>query len=168
MFVHGVNVMVSDIVSHHSSANACVFYFLNILIDTTLGELESLNCHGNLTEYFPGVALIYLILHVLTYLLSEKFTFKGFESGKYGTPPSVNYWARQAAIYVLALTTMKLLVLALLILFPGIFKIGEWLLSWTWTGEGDSLQVILYVTLIFVLSCIQCSIIVQWDSFLSS
>lgn len=37
MFVHGVNVLVSDLISHHSSANACVSYFLNILIDTTLG-----------------------------------------------------------------------------------------------------------------------------------
>lgn len=37
MFVHGVNVLVSHLISHHSSANACVSYFLNILIDTTLG-----------------------------------------------------------------------------------------------------------------------------------
>lgn len=38
MFVHGVNVLISDLGSHHSSGNACVFYFLNILVDTTLGE----------------------------------------------------------------------------------------------------------------------------------
>ncbi|TFK43821.1 Vaculolar membrane protein-domain-containing protein [Crucibulum laeve] len=125
MFVHGVNVFVSDIVSHHTSANACVLYFLNILIDTTL-----------------GVALIYVILHVLTYLFAEKWNFKGFESGVYGNPPSFKFWGRQAAIYVLSLTTMKMLVVGLLILFPGIFKIGEWLLSWTWTGDGDALQVI--------------------------
>jgi hypothetical protein len=39
MFVHAFNVFVSDLVSHHSSNNACVSYFLNILIDTTLGAL---------------------------------------------------------------------------------------------------------------------------------
>jgi hypothetical protein len=38
MFVHGVNVLISDVGSHHSAGNACVYYFLNILIDTTLGE----------------------------------------------------------------------------------------------------------------------------------
>jgi hypothetical protein len=37
MFVHGVNVLISDGLSRHSSSNACVTYFLNILVDTTLG-----------------------------------------------------------------------------------------------------------------------------------
>jgi len=37
---------------------------------------------------------------------------------------------------------MKFIVILLLIFFPGIFRIGEWLLSWTWTGDGDALQVI--------------------------
>lgn len=38
MFVHGVNVLSSDLISGHSSSNACVYYFLNVLIDTTLGN----------------------------------------------------------------------------------------------------------------------------------
>jgi hypothetical protein len=92
--------------------------------------------------------MIYIILHLLTYLFSEKFNLKGFESGVYGNPPSITYWYRQAAIYVLALTSMKFIVILLLILFPGIFRIGEWLLSWTWTGDGDAVQVILCVTLL--------------------
>ncbi|KAF9464798.1 vacuolar membrane protein-domain-containing protein [Collybia nuda] len=125
MFVHGANVFVSGFVSEHTSGNACVFYFLHILLDTTL-----------------GVAFIYLILRVLTHVFSERLQFNGFESGIYGNPPSFKYWARQAALYVLSLTTMKLLVIALLSLFPWLFKAGEWLLSWTWTGDGDSLQVI--------------------------
>ncbi|KAF9006665.1 vacuolar membrane protein-domain-containing protein [Cyathus striatus] len=125
MFVHGFNVLISHIVSVGTSSNACITYFLNILIDTTL-----------------GVALIYFILHFLTYLFTERFGMKGFQSGLYGTPPSFNYWCRQAAIYVLSLSTMKFLVIGLLALFPGIFKLGEWLLSWTWTEEGDALQVI--------------------------
>ncbi|KAF8638524.1 hypothetical protein AX17_002067 [Amanita inopinata Kibby_2008] len=125
MFVHGLNVLISDVVSRLTSGNACVFYFLNILIDTTL-----------------GVAILYVIFHALTNLLSEKLRYEGFESGVYGDPPSVSYWLRQAAIYVLSLTTMKLLVIGLLILFPGLFSIGEWLLSWTWTEKGDGFQVI--------------------------
>ena len=37
MFVHGVNLLISGVVAHVASGNACVLYFLNILIDTTLG-----------------------------------------------------------------------------------------------------------------------------------
>ncbi|SJL02450.1 uncharacterized protein ARMOST_05777 [Armillaria ostoyae] len=125
MFVHGVNVFVSDVVSHNSDENACVFYFFNILVDTTL-----------------GIGLLYIILRVLTHLFIENLHLKGFESGIYGTPPSIKFWGKQAALYVVALTTMKLLVIALLAFFPGLFIIGAWLLSWTWTGDGDALQVI--------------------------
>ncbi|KAK7470301.1 hypothetical protein VKT23_001732 [Stygiomarasmius scandens] len=125
MFVHGVNVLVSDLVSHIDASNACVSYFLNILVDTTL-----------------GVALLYVILQVLNYILSEKLHLQGFESGIYGDPPSIAYWGRQAVIYVVALTTMKFLVIGILYLFPGLFTIGEWLLSWTWTSKGDAMQVI--------------------------
>jgi len=87
--------------------------------------------------------LIYAILRLLTYVAQEKFGLKGFESGVYGSPPLMKYWARQAAIYVLALTTMKLMVVGLLALWPRIFKIGEWILSWTYTEDGDILQVVL-------------------------
>jgi hypothetical protein len=73
----------------------------------------------------------------------DRANLKGFESGQYGKPPSFIFWLRQAAVYVLSLTSMKLLVVGLFALFPGIFQIGEWLLSWTRTGDGeDSFQVI--------------------------
>ena len=48
----------------------------------------------------------------------------------------------------MSLTTMKFLVIVILLLFPGIFFVGEWILSWTRVGEGDSLQVILCVFLL--------------------
>lgn len=38
LFVHGVNVLISDIVAHVAMGNACVLYFLNILLDTTFGQ----------------------------------------------------------------------------------------------------------------------------------
>ncbi|KAG7097360.1 hypothetical protein E1B28_004711 [Marasmius oreades] len=125
MFVHGVNVLISGIISHYGSSNACVSYFLNILIDTTL-----------------GVLILYGIHHGLTHIITEKLHLQGFQSGVYGKPPSIMFWARQAAVYVFSLTTMKFAVIGLLALFPGLYKIGEWLLSWTWTEEGDDLQVI--------------------------
>ena len=39
LFCHGLNVLISDLGSHHSAGNACSYYFLNIFLDTTLGEL---------------------------------------------------------------------------------------------------------------------------------
>ncbi|KAG6329071.1 hypothetical protein ID866_10018 [Astraeus odoratus] len=125
MFVHGLNVLISDLGSHQFSGNACTYYFLNILVDTTL-----------------GVGLIYLILQATTYILSSRLHLRGFQSGKYGNPPSFIYWARQAAVYVVALTAMKLLVIALFAAWPGILELGDWLLSWTRIGEGESIQVI--------------------------
>ncbi|KAG6828493.1 hypothetical protein H0H92_007809 [Tricholoma furcatifolium] len=71
--------------------------------------------------------------------------WEGFVSGVYGKPPSITHWARQALIYVLALTTMKFIVILLIVFIPGMFSLGEWLLSWTRIGSGDSVQVILYV-----------------------
>jgi hypothetical protein len=146
MFVHGVNLLASDLVSDHTSGNACVSYFLNILIDTTFGEFPiALVIASSLIHSSPGVALIYFTLHALTNLFTNRLQLKGFESGVYGTPPAFAFWIRQAAIYILSLTVMKTVVIIFLFLFPSVYVAGEWLLSWTATGDGDAVQVILYV-----------------------
>lgn len=123
MFVHGVNVIVSDVGSTRTSGNACVYYFLNILLDTTL-----------------GVYAIYITLFFLTWYFTEKLKLKGLRSGQYGTPPSLNYWVRQLAIYVVSLTSMKMLVVALVSFWDVLSDIAAWLLSWL--GNGDTVQVI--------------------------
>jgi len=123
MFVHGVNLLISGIVARVASGNACVLYFLNILVDTTL-----------------GVGIIYYCLKWATLLLSEKLGLEGFRSGEYGSPPSFVYWIRQLGVYLSCLIVMKLVVVGLFAIWPGISKIGEWLLSWL--GNGDAAQVI--------------------------
>lgn len=53
MFVHGLNVLVSDLGSNRSAGNACTFYFLHILLDTTLGEslwIPRINCTPDATR----------------------------------------------------------------------------------------------------------------------
>lgn len=84
--------------------------------------------------------------HGLTYLLAKKLHLKGYESGQYGSPPSIAYWARQAAVYVFALSTMKIVVVGLFAVWPGISTVGDWLLSWTAIGNGEAFQVILCVS----------------------
>lgn len=141
--MHGVNVFISDILANVSAGNACVLYFLNILIDTTLGESPCFGGWNLLTEGILGVAIIYLFLHLLTYFFTEKCHFQGFKSGQYGTPPSLAFWGRQAAVYVFSLTSMKLLVVVLFALWPGVFTLGEWMLSFL--GTSDTAQIILCV-----------------------
>jgi STIMATE family len=144
MFVHSLNVLISDVGSMRSSGNACVFYFLNILIDTTLGEstLHSPSLSSYLRS-MAGVGVIYLVLHLLTWFFADKLQFKGFQSGQYGSPPSLSYWARQAAVYVVSLISMKLLVVLLLASWNKLLDIGAWLLSWL--GTNDTAQVVLCV-----------------------
>jgi len=38
LFVHSANLLVSGVTTQNTAKNACVSYFLNILIDTTFGE----------------------------------------------------------------------------------------------------------------------------------
>ena len=151
-FVHGLNLLISDIVAHVAQGNPCDLYFLNVFIDTTLGTLfslllillhmmDELKSSLRIFNSFPGVAFIYLILHGANKLFTDRLHLKGFQSGQYGDPPSIVYWARQAAVYVSTILTMKLLVVGLFAVWPGIFDVGEWLLSWT--GESDGLQIIL-------------------------
>ena len=90
------------------------------------------------------------MLQCSTWLLSNKLGIKGLKTGQYGNPPSITYWVRQAAVYIFSLTAMKLLVVALFAVWPGISSIGDWLLSWTIVGDGDSVQVVLYETLLLI------------------
>lgn len=53
MFVHTANLLAAGLVSHHTDANACVNYFLNILIDTTFGELQRVPPHLPLPYLIP-------------------------------------------------------------------------------------------------------------------
>ncbi|KZT43000.1 hypothetical protein SISSUDRAFT_1030178 [Sistotremastrum suecicum HHB10207 ss-3] len=123
-FIHGLNVLISDQgASRSAGRNACVYYFFNVLIDTTF-----------------GVAVIYGLLHLLSRLFIDVFHLKGIRSGEYDNPPRFSYWARQAAIYIVVLTAMKLLVVALFAVWPGIIEVGAWLLSWT--GSSNAAQVI--------------------------
>jgi hypothetical protein len=97
----------------------------------------------NMLTFVQGVGIIYLVLRFLTTTLTERFGLSGFESGKYGNPPSFVFWMKQTTVYVLSITTMKLLVVGLFVIWPGIFSVGQWLLSWT--GDGSNFQIVLCV-----------------------
>ncbi|KAL1407131.1 hypothetical protein Q8F55_006545 [Vanrija albida] len=118
--LHGLNILISSVVAHANVGddvkNPCSLYFLNILIDTTI-----------------GVGIFYVALKGYTWLFANHYGLEGYKSGYYGNPPQWQLWGRQLQPYLLAVVTMKLIVLLPLTL-PKISSIlirfGQSLLSW--------------------------------------
>ncbi|KFY68520.1 hypothetical protein V496_01012 [Pseudogymnoascus sp. VKM F-4515 (FW-2607)] len=112
--------------------NPCSFYFLNLLIDTTI-----------------GIPILIFFLHLLTRLflltpLGEPP--QSIESGNYGSPPRAKWWMKQSLIYFIGLLSMKFIVLLIFIFLPWISHIGDWALRWT---EGDENLQVFFVMLFF-------------------
>lgn len=123
LFVHILNVVFSDAGAEQGGDNPCSLYFLNILIDTTL-----------------GVFFIYAALRFLTHFLTDVIGLPGFVSGQYddqalpprrgrSARPKLSYWFRQLGTYLLVLFGMKLSVLALLAIFPFLNDVAAAILS---------------------------------------
>jgi len=77
MFIHGTNLLVAGLTSHNDLANACVSYFLNILIDTTLGE------HGSASySHSSDPVLARRCTHLLYSQLSHSFVHRNLQNGR--------------------------------------------------------------------------------------
>lgn len=124
--VHTSNILISTFPNAPSTPpslpipsgpNPCSLYFLNVLIDTTL-----------------GVLIIMFILRLSRYLLVDKAGFKGWNSGVYREEGDSglrwDWWAKQTAVYVSALLAMKGVVILIFELLPVIFDAGAFVLSW--------------------------------------
>lgn len=120
LFVHILNVVLSDFVASGGGENPCSLYFLNILVDTTV-----------------GVFFIYITLRLITHLLTDVWGKEGFVSGQYTSTssarhrnrPRIEYWLKQLASYLFVLLLMKMAVLLLFAIFPFLFDMGSWLLG---------------------------------------
>lgn len=113
----------------------CDWYFLNLLMDTTI-----------------GVPILYFCL-VLVYSVFEFLKIQGIESGNYGKPPHYIPYLKQLLIFFIALTMMKGVIY--LLLYIPIFAIyADWVLSWS--DDFPNLQIVL-VMLVFpiMLNCFQ-------------
>ncbi|OAC98069.1 hypothetical protein MUCCIDRAFT_122803, partial [Mucor lusitanicus CBS 277.49] len=135
--IHTLNLVASHLfgksLDGEPESNPCVWYFLNILVDTTL-----------------GVLIIWGVLSAVKFV-ARFYRLKGFQSGVYGDPPLVNQikvWAKQLGVYVLALVTMKVVVVILFGLCPWLETFGEWVLGWT---MGNYRLQVLFVMLVFPL-----------------
>ncbi|KAI8075970.1 vacuolar membrane protein-domain-containing protein [Halteromyces radiatus] len=134
--IHTLNLVMSYISGYSledsSPSNPCVWYWLNIFVDTTL-----------------GTAIIWGILR-LGQFIARQWGFSGFENGVYGSTfrKQIERWWKQLLMYVTALIMMKLLVLLLFRLCPWLEWFGEWVLGWT---SGNYKIQVVFVMLIFPL-----------------
>ncbi|KAF7731722.1 hypothetical protein EC973_008894 [Apophysomyces ossiformis] len=127
--IHSLNVLAASVFggSEGEQRNPCVWYFLNIFVDTTL-----------------GVVILWGVLKGL-----KKLT--RIESGVYGEPPlqaQIRRWSTQLAIYIIGLIIMKVVVVAIFHLCPWLEGFGRWVLQWT---MGNYKLQIVFVMLIFPL-----------------
>ncbi|KAI9219983.1 vacuolar membrane protein-domain-containing protein [Blastocladiella britannica] len=134
VFVHSLNVLVSLVAgaqpdSH--SGNPCVYYFLNVAIDTTI-----------------GVYILVLWLRVTRRLAVLLGVERDLRSGAYGRPPRVSRWLKQCVVFSTCLFMMKLCVAITIYLVPGFEALGKWVLSPL--GGNERLEVT-FVMLIFPL-----------------
>ncbi|KAK8865810.1 hypothetical protein IAR55_000957 [Kwoniella newhampshirensis] len=114
--VHGLNVLISDVVARVVHSNPCSLYFLNVLIDTTL-----------------GVGILYFCLKGFTWVFTKRLGWEGFVSGQYGRPPRPSFWWKQLLPYLSSILIMKLLVLlplTLPVISDLLFQFGQSLLGW--------------------------------------
>ncbi|WFD18780.1 hypothetical protein MCAP1_000991 [Malassezia caprae] len=134
--VHMLNVMFSAVSLSYAHHNPCSLYFLNILLDSTL-----------------GLFVLYGVLHGATRVLEDVWELQGFVSGEYHpagapgrAPPSVlQCWLRQTGVYLLGLVAMKALVLVVLAWLPFLVAFGSWLLGLF--GTHRAMQVVFVMAL---------------------
>lgn len=118
--IHFLNLAVSYLVGRPMNGpktNLCVWYFLNVLVDTTL-----------------GVGVLWFWLHSIQWVLERYLHVDYIRSGQYGQPPlrrRIWPWARQTIVFIIAEGLMKLCVFILFRLCPFLFDIGSWALAWT-------------------------------------
>lgn len=132
--IHFLNLAISYIAGRprngRPKTNLCVWYFLNVAVDTTV-----------------GVGILWFWLHSIQYVLEKVFHVKQIKTGNYGPPPLRNRlypWFKQTFIFILAESLMKLCVYGMFHTMPFLFTFGEWVLRWT---KGNYRYQVIFVML---------------------
>lgn len=149
-FIHVVNLTISLLRSHagrllmagggsggsaqDQDGDQCDWYFLNLLMDTTI-----------------GVPLLYVLLTVVHYTASRAGL--KVQSGYYGTPPQLKLYAQQLCLFLVSLMLMKLVVFELLKLDFWI-DLADWVLNWSDRWPNLQVFLVMFVSPI-VLNCVQ-------------
>ncbi|KAJ1978176.1 hypothetical protein H4R34_003303 [Dimargaris verticillata] len=132
--MHMLNLLAAHLSGKSSmeDSNPCVWYFMNLILDTTV-----------------GVYILYLYLKLI-HAIVRTANISGMDSGNYGTPPRVTSWIKQSIAFFVALLTMKMTVMVALALFPFLAILGRIFLA-PFKQVGDSRIQIVMVMLIVPL-----------------
>ncbi|EMR11222.1 hypothetical protein PNEG_00811 [Pneumocystis murina B123] len=129
--IHILNILISDIIGfnqEHGFSNPCIWYLLNIMIDTTI-----------------GVPILWIVLGFIGRICKSMGCI-GTKSGDYdGDPPRITWWWKQLFIYIFGLICMKISVYPILRI-PMLDNTANWLLSWT--SSEEKLQI--FFTMFFI------------------
>jgi hypothetical protein len=132
--MHCLNVLASILFSNTDEPdldkNPCNWYFINVLLDTTVGVPILWGC---LT-----------VVHRVAHRAGVKDTI----SGRYGNPPRFSAFAKQASLYMLAMFFCKILLYLVEWWVPFLDDMGEWLIGWT---NYDSRVQVAFVMMVFPL-----------------
>ncbi|KAK3813076.1 MAG: vacuolar membrane protein-domain-containing protein [Benniella sp.] len=131
--IHSLNLLAATLFglsSEQEDSNPCIWYFLNIFLDTTF-----------------GVGVLYLFLKAADFYFG-RMRIDGMKTGDYGNPPQLIRWWRQTLVFSLGLVVMKIVVVIVLT-WPFLFTFGEWVLGWTL--QNERLQIV-FVMLILPLT----------------
>lgn len=131
--IHFANILISYITGSHAKVeNACVHYFLNILLDTTV-----------------GVGILYVFLNAV-HSAARHYGITEIESGVYGTPPRFSAWFKQLLLFLFAWFGVKLVVVIALIALPFLATLAELLLL-PLQYTGDTRLQVVFVMMLFPL-----------------
>lgn len=148
--LHMMNLVASILFSESGfpdiDTNPCTWYFLNVLLDTTI-----------------GVPVLWLFLY-LVHSMAAKVGITEVTSGVYGHPPLWRAFFKQAFLYCVAMIFMKIILALFAWWMPFLDDLGNFLISWT--SFDPRLQVAFVMLLFpFVMNTIQYYLI---DSIIQS
>ncbi|RKP38567.1 Vaculolar membrane protein-domain-containing protein, partial [Dimargaris cristalligena] len=111
--VHGLNLFAAYFSgkSSHEDSNPCIWYFMNLVLDTTF-----------------GVYILYLYLKLINVIV-QRLGIENMDSGDYGSPPRPINWVKQSIAFFMALLSMKVTVMIALALFPFLAIVGRMFLA---------------------------------------
>ncbi|TMW61270.1 hypothetical protein Poli38472_013733 [Pythium oligandrum] len=104
LMIHVLNIFsaiaTANFSAQPSDADECAFYFMNVVIDTTL-----------------GVYIAYLLLNVVTAFAMRRNWPSLKHPGRYGDPPSLRVWTIQLLSWMGVLVVMKAIVAIAIYIF---------------------------------------------------
>lgn len=130
--VHFANILlayISSVFPDASSPNPCVYYFLNLLLDTT-----------------AGVWILYIFLKTI-HSAAARCGLVDIQMGIYGQPPRFWPWFKQLILFLFAWFFVKVIVAVSILAIPVFGIIATWLLS---PLQSDRAQIVV-VMFIFPL-----------------